>query len=498
MKEIQYIEVLLGKAIEKSKQDPEKIADYFDLWLDLLEDYKSKLSFIQLVSALEIKHSQLNAIAYDNLTVLLKEDLGEKLGNNLFNKNSSLSILGKSDFQKNDLKKLLKRVKIKYDTIPSNQTTHLLVSKNISIDELNWIEEYYNHYIFLTEELLLKEIKKKAGEEKNVYLSQLLQHEEETNVELALELLKNEIDPRDYLTELFCVNFFTNKDWIQNETLVYLKKFGYAFLINNLDKIKTMMPLDIDDLLIRSNIHAGQFYRYAYFRNSKDYSFFNCALLYLNPKDLDQFLDDVINLWTREQPHSISIPASVDFERISGKIYQNHNLRELIINVQMVNPFKELPKGIAALSKLERLEIYTSLGQFPKELEKLFNLKNLTINCVSIKNLDSCFSNGFDNLEFLELYMSCFETLPKGIGHLKNLKKLNISWNYLTDLSAELEKLTHLKILNLENNRFSSIPKVLYKMIGLEKLNIRTRHFSYNSTELEKLQKSLPNCEIIY
>ena len=94
--------------------------------------------------------------------------------------------------------------------------------------------------------------------------------------------------------------------------------------------------------------------------------------------------------------------------------------------------------------------------------------------------------------------MSCFETLPKGIGHLKNLKKLNISWNYLTDLSAELEKLTHLKILNLENNRFSSIPKVLYKMIGLEKLNIRTRHFSYNSTELEKLQKSLPNCDIIY
>ena len=494
MKEIRYTEIMLGRAVEKTKQDPEKIADYFDFWLELIENYDSKLSFMTLASALEIKHSQLNAIAYDSLTVLLQE----KSEQNPLCSNSSLAILGKSEFQKNDLKKLLKKAKIKFDNIPTNKTTHILISKNISLNELKWIEDHQNDFIFLTEKLYFKEIKKRSGEEKNNYLSQLLLHEEDNNVELALELLKNEIDPGDYLTEIFCLYILNKKESIKEEALSYLKKIGNAYLLNHLDRFERLNHININNHLFRSNINLGNFYRNAFLKNPKEYYFFNSTLSFLKQKELDQFLDGVINIWSREQGHSISIPASVDFEKISGKIYQYQNLRELIINVQKTNPFKELPKGIAALSKLENLEIYTSLVQFPKELQILGNLKKLTINCVSIKDLDCCFSMGFENLEYLELYMSCFETLPKGIGHLKNLKKLVISWGYLTDLSTELEKLTNLEVLNLENNRFSAIPKVLHEMTSLKSLTIRNRNFLYDTTEIEKLKNSLPNCEIIY
>jgi Leucine-rich repeat (LRR) protein len=63
-------------------------------------------------------------------------------------------------------------------------------------------------------------------------------------------------------------------------------------------------------------------------------------------------------------------------------------------------------------------------------------------------------------------------SLPKEIGELLYLSTLNLSGNQLTSLPSEIGELQYLYWLNLTGNNISKI-------------------------EIEKIQKLLPNCEII-
>ena len=60
--------------------------------------------------------------------------------------------------------------------------------------------------------------------------------------------------------------------------------------------------------------------------------------------------------------------------------------------------------------------------------------------------------------------------LPWEIAHLKNLRKLDLSENYLTELPREIARLKNLKVLDLTRNRLTGLPGEIFQLTGLEEL----------------------------
>lgn len=75
-------------------------------------------------------------------------------------------------------------------------------------------------------------------------------------------------------------------------------------------------------------------------------------------------------------------------------------------------------------------------------------------------------------LHFLNLSKNEFTTLPKGLGHLKQLYQLYINENKLTTFSEEIGNLESLVKLNAYDNQLTTLPKSINKLQKLEELNL--------------------------
>ena len=122
-----------------------------------------------------------------------------------------------------------------------------------------------------------------------------------------------------------------------------------------------------------------------------------------------------------------------------------------------------------------------------------------------------------DYLAELHLDDNKLSTLPKEIANLKELNTLYLNNNLLEQLPGELGKMEHLTelflennnltklpdfsklqslvTLNLKNNKLTTVAKSLKKLKYLAKLNISGNKIP--KSELEKLKKWLPDCEIV-
>ncbi|MDU0369877.1 leucine-rich repeat domain-containing protein [Hymenobacter endophyticus] len=82
------------------------------------------------------------------------------------------------------------------------------------------------------------------------------------------------------------------------------------------------------------------------------------------------------------------------------------------------------------------------------------------------------------NLEELSLEASYLPVLPPGFTKLKRLKKLNLSYNRLTQFPTELYQLDSLEELNLERNWLDSIPPSIRQMERLRVLNLSSNQLT--------------------
>ncbi len=101
----------------------------------------------------------------------------------------------------------------------------------------------------------------------------------------------------------------------------------------------------------------------------------------------------------------------------------------------------------------------------------------------------------FLNLKKLDLrYMKLLE-ISSRISELQNLKLLNLNGNHISELNTELFNLINLEILYLNNNNISTIPFEISKLKNLKEITLDENNLSKN--EISKLYKFLPNkCEI--
>nr|XP_016848287.1 PREDICTED: leucine-rich repeat-containing protein 69 [Anolis carolinensis] len=62
--------------------------------------------------------------------------------------------------------------------------------------------------------------------------------------------------------------------------------------------------------------------------------------------------------------------------------------------------------------------------------------------------------------------------LPRGLGRMSGLERLNLKGNRLRRLPQEVEALSRLKVLNLGNNNFDEAPEQLKYLVSLQKLHL--------------------------
>ena len=157
---------------------------------------------------------------------------------------------------------------------------------------------------------------------------------------------------------------------------------------------------------------------------------------------------------------------------------------------------KEISQTVLAHEQLQILLIKSNLmTTLPAEIKNLKNLFVLDVGFNNLKHLPAEIGQ-LKNLTSLNLNFTALKYLPEQIGQLKNLSSLHIRNAQLKYLPVEIGQLTNLSVLNLRGNQLTSLPTEIGQLKKLTYLNINNNPISLE--EITKIQKLLPECEIIF
>ena len=87
-----------------------------------------------------------------------------------------------------------------------------------------------------------------------------------------------------------------------------------------------------------------------------------------------------------------------------------------------------------------------------------------------------------------ELSLTCSEVIlddnPSSWELIKNLEKLDLSFNKIHKLPDHIEKLTQLKFISLRKNELVTLPLTFSKLINLEEIDLSENHFSVLNVDI--------------
>ena len=145
------------------------------------------------------------------------------------------------------------------------------------------------------------------------------------------------------------------------------------------------------------------------------------------------------------------------------------DLPELVYLGIIGSPIKTLPKEIARLHILGVLEIkYSDLESLPQEIELMKNLRYLNVYSCELADVPVDFSK-LPNLKALTLRKNKLTQLPKGTD---NIELIDLSENLWDTVPAELLQKKDRTELSLARSNLTSIPKEVFEMKQLRKLDL--------------------------
>ncbi|MCY1083360.1 leucine-rich repeat domain-containing protein [Archangium lansingense] len=143
--------------------------------------------------------------------------------------------------------------------------------------------------------------------------------------------------------------------------------------------------------------------------------------------------------------------------------------KEILLNGRKLG---ELPSMIGEFTELESLWLRTTgLQQLPRELGLLGKLKKLDVS-----------------------FNPALTALPPELGQLQSLESLNLNRTGLSTLPDELEQLRRLTFLDLQATALKTLPPVLFRMPWLRTLDLYWT--TIPPEEIEQLRRALPDCKV--
>jgi len=140
--------------------------------------------------------------------------------------------------------------------------------------------------------------------------------------------------------------------------------------------------------------------------------------------------------------------------------------RANVIRTWMMKDHQQIADHMITLN-LSDLDLTT----LPKEIGQLVNLQRLDLNNNQLATLPEEIGQ-LVNLQRLNLNNNQLATLPKEIGQLVNLQELDLNNNQLATLPKEIGQLVNLQRLNLNNNQLATLPKEIGQLMNLQCLCI--------------------------
>jgi len=135
---------------------------------------------------------------------------------------------------------------------------------------------------------------------------------------------------------------------------------------------------------------------------------------------------------------------------------------------------------------------YAKLNQFPEEIRNLKNLKYLNLDFNYIKDIPSWIIE-LSNLELISLGNNNLNTLPSDLSYLKQLKILYLNNNYFKTFPDCLVHIATLEDLNLSYNYLMDLPSNISNLKNLNRFSIEANLFA----ELPRQLLTLSNLEIL-
>lgn len=139
------------------------------------------------------------------------------------------------------------------------------------------------------------------------------------------------------------------------------------------------------------------------------------------------------------------------------------------------NHIQQIPKEIGKLKNLIWLNLsHNSIIEIPHEMRNLIQLKELGLGHNRIVRLPDLSS--LRNLTVFPVYDNCLEEIGEWIGELREVEKIDVSFNFLKSFPPNVFNLQKLKHLNLSMNYISeiSLPTNMNQQSGIEIIDVRS------------------------
>jgi Leucine-rich repeat (LRR) protein len=172
----------------------------------------------------------------------------------------------------------------------------------------------------------------------------------------------------------------------------------------------------------------------------------------------------------------------------------NNLLKTFIIAIFLISKLATLQAQTKLLSEeeLDKEHVYLSLALAVKNPTKVYKLNLSRQNLTTIP--PEVYT--FVNLQRLDLSYNQLTEIPREIGTLKNLQSLDITKNKVAHFPATIALLSNLNELLIGDNLFTKLPENIFQLKKLELLEVENNKLP--KTELNKIKKALPKCEVIF
>ncbi len=447
----------IGAALGKSKiKQPEK-ERYFRL-ITKVKRLKDLPVFPidDLLTLMNVSHIDLRTI----LQQQIQEISSKEKNMDTLDSDALLYIAGTPGRKKTEIKEKLSILKIPLAFKFSDQVTHVVIGKN----PRNYEELQGGQFKIIAESDLYERFKSdapgfieaavSAGElEVSKNLIPLLESEESANIMIGLEMLKNGGVP-DELIDTILVIYKSCPD---------AKVRGVAKKLLDQHAPKEYLPVVADAQRFTGLVGK------------------------VKAQEINKKLEKLARTTSRAAAAKLSL--------LFHKRYKK-GLRYVLYHFHQ--PCSERTAALQAMMEGTHLNYRDGLG-FTDWRDK--DLKSVMFyNMRTTAKFPADIVDHIPLIETADFHNCKFTSLPANFGDLKDLKKIDLSFNFLGSIPKSVQKMKQLTHLNLQMNNFKTFPSTLKAMPQLRVLDLRNNRLKNDPYPLEiseEIKAALPNCEIL-